>query len=60
MKYAGYTFIAIGFIMLGIVLKGYTQNTSPASGISHFFGMLIVPILPILVGVSLIKRAKKD
>lgn len=58
MKNIGYLLIVIGFVILGMIIKGFSQSTSGAAGVGQIVGMLIVPALPILIGIFLIKKGE--
>ena len=64
MKYFGFMLVALGFVMMGIALPNFLKDMPPLSMffsgfISSFLGFIIVPSLPIFIGIALIKRSKK-
>lgn len=62
MKNLGYILVAIGFVIMGIALPNLLKNMPPLSMffsgfIPSFLGFIVVPSLPIFIGIALIKRA---
>lgn len=62
MKNLGYILVALGFVIMGIALPNFLKNMPPLSMffsgfIPSFLGFIVVPSLPIFIGIALIKRA---
>lgn len=64
MKYFGYVLVALGFVIMGITLPNFIKTMPPLSMflsgfVPSFLGFIIVPSIPIFIGIALIKRSKK-